>query len=276
MNQFNTGKIPFYRFNLKGAVVLFLGAFIPTFALSTISVAVLFMFNKNIQYDHWFLILTNAMMWLGAIFAFDIFVCRKQTGQPLKFNFSSKNTTTYLTIFPMLIGMMLIAEFITLQVPTTGKFWGSWYQEFEAMMAMLTDNLTSMVIMAVIMAPVFEEIVFRGIIQKGLINNGISPQKAIWLSAILFGLVHGNPWQLIGGILLGYVLGLVYFKTKSLLMPILLHAFNNGVSALLIVFGETESFSEFFNISEYWLLGIGLFLFITFYMAFSRLKIYHS
>lgn len=276
MNQFNTGKLPFYRFNLKGAAVLFLGAFIPTSVLSAISAAVLFTFNKNIQYDHWFLILANAVMWLGAIFAFDIFVCRKQTGQPLRFNLSSKNATTYLTIFPMLIGMMLIAEFITLQVPTTGAFWGSWYQEFEAMMAMLTGNLTSMVIMAVIMAPIFEEIVFRGIIQKGLINNGISPQKAIWLSAILFGIVHGNPWQLIGAVLLGYVLGLVYFKTKSLLMPILLHAFNNGVSALLITFGETESFSEFFNISEYWILGIGLFLFLTFYIAFNRLKIYHS
>ena len=76
--------------------------------------------------------------------------------------------------------------------------------------------------MAVVMAPIFEEIVFRGILQKGLINKGWEPTKAIWVSAIVFGFVHGNPWQFVGAVLLGYVLGLVYHRTKSLLMPILL------------------------------------------------------
>ena len=48
--------------------------------------------------------------------------------------------------------------------------------------------------------------------------------------------------------LLGLVLGVVYYKTKSLLMPILLHAFNNFISAYLLLNGNSESVTENFYI----------------------------
>ena len=131
--------------------------------------------------------------------------------------------------------------------------------------------------MAVIMAPIFEEIIFRGIIQKGLINNGIKPVKAIWISAILFGLVHGNPWQFVGAVLLGYVLGIVYEKTKSLLLPILLHAFNNLTSTLLITFTDTESFSIALKVPEWTIFLAGIILFSTFcYLFLHKNKVIYS
>jgi membrane protease YdiL (CAAX protease family) len=162
---------------------------------------------------------------------FDFFIVRRTTGMKLNFNFSPTNFSTYLLIFPMMIGMMFIAEFITAQIPTTGPFSGN-ITIFSQMMEKLTDDPVVMIITAVICAPIFEEIIFRGIIQKGLMNKGVEPKMAIVFASVIFGAVHGNPWQFVGAVLLGCVLGLVYYKTKSLLLPMLLHGFNNLCSLI--------------------------------------------
>ena len=72
----------------------------------------------------------------------------------------------------------------------------------------MTKHKATMIVMAVIMAPIFEEIVFRGIIQKGLINKGTKPGVAIAISSIVFGLVHGNPWIIL---FVGIVLFAVFY-----------------------------------------------------------------
>ena len=101
-----------------------------------------------------------------------------------------------------------------------------------------------------------------------MINNGVKPRNAIIISALVFGLVHFNPWQFIGAFLLGLVLGVVYFKTKSLLMPILLHFFNNTIAAIMMKYYCTESFSELLHIPEYAVLLIGIVIFSMFYYLF--------
>lgn len=259
-----------YIFDWKGAFALIGGMIVGTAAISVINVFFIFVFNENLQYRNFYLMIVNAAGFLGAIFAFDYFIARPQTGRALHFNLSPTNFGTYILIFPMMLGMMLIAEFITGQIPVTGPFFGKYYEFFTRLMAQMTNDKATMVVLAVIMAPVFEEIVFRGIIQKGLINKGMKPFSAILVSSLIFGLVHGNPWQLVGAVMLGCVLGLVYYKTKSLLLPMLLHAFNNLCSSLLIFYGNTESFAETFKVSEWYVLGGGIILFSLFYYLFMK------
>ena len=117
-------------------------------------------------------------------------------------------------------------------------------------------------------APIIEEIIFRGIIQKGMINNGVKPRNAILVSAFIFGIVHFNPWQFIGAFLLGIVLGVVYFKTKSLLMSIFLHFFNNTIAAIMMKFCDTDSFAELLHLPNYLILFIGIVIFAVFYYLF--------
>lgn len=259
-----------YTFGWKGAFALFVGLIVGTVIVASANVFSMFVFKENLQYKDLYFIVANAAGFLGAIFAFDFFVCRPETGRKLNFNFSPTNFVTYLLVFPMMLGMMFIAEFITAQIPVSGPFFGKFYEFFSELMKQMTDDKATMILLAVIMAPVFEEIVFRGIIQKGLINKGVSPMKAIFFSSIVFGLVHGNPWQFVGAVLLGCVLGLVYYKTQSLLMPILLHAFNNLCSSILIFYGDTESFAESFKVSEYLILGVGIIFFGVFYYLFMK------
>ena len=259
-----------FIFDWKGAFALIGGMIVGTAAVSVINVFSMFVFNENLQYNDFYLMLTNAAGFVGAIFAFDYFIARPQTGRKLNFNFSPTNVGTYLLIFPMMLGMMFIAEFITSQIPITGPFFGEYYEFFSRLMEQMTKDKATMIVLAVIMAPIFEEIVFRGIIQKGLINKGMNSATAIIISSVVFGLVHGNPWQFVGAVLLGCVLGLVYHKTKSLLLPILLHAFNNLCSSLLIFYGDSESFADVFRLSEWLVLGIGIILFAVFYYLFTR------
>ena len=259
-----------FIFDWKGAFALIGGMIVGTAAVSVINVFSMFVFNEKLQYNDFYLMLTNAAGFVGAIFAFDYFIARPQTGRKLNFNFSPTNVGTYLLIFPMMLGMMFIAEFITSQIPITGPFFGEYYEFFSRLMEQMTKDKATMIVLAVIMAPIFEEIVFRGIIQKGLINKGMNPATAIIISSVVFGLVHGNPWQFVGAVLLGCVLGFVYHKTKSLLLPILLHAFNNLCSSILIFYGDSESFADVFRLSEWIVLGIGIMLFAVFYYLFTR------
>ena len=230
-----------FIFDWIGAIALIGGMLVGSSLISGANVILIYAFHENLQYKDFYLVFANAAGFLGAIFAFDYFIVRVQTGRNLNFNFSPTNFFTYLLIFPMMLGMMFIGEFITSQIPISGPFFGEYYQYFERLMQQMTSDRATLILLAVVMAPIFEEIIFRGIIQKGLINKGVKPWKAILMAAIVFGLVHGNPWQFVGAVLLGSVLGLVYYKTKSLLLPILLHAFNNLCSAMLIFYADTES-----------------------------------
>lgn len=89
------------------------------------------------------------------------------------------------------------------------------------------------ILMTVVLAPVMEETLFRGLIQ-GSINERDGAAKAILLSALLFGVFHMIPQQAINAFLVGIILGYIYFRTKSLLTVIILHALNNGISYLML------------------------------------------
>lgn len=90
--------------------------------------------------------------------------------------------------------------------------------------------------MLCVVAPVLEELTFRGIILKGLLRN-YSPWKAIGQSALLFGLIHMNPAQIAAAGFIGLLLGWLYYRTRSLWLCIAAHALNNLVALL----GATNS-----------------------------------
>lgn len=81
-------------------------------------------------------------------------------------------------------------------------------------------------LMVGISAPVLEEVLFRGVILTGLLRN-YRPWVAIGQSALLFGLFHFNPIQIVSAGIMGLLLGWMYYRTRSLLLCIIIHALNN-------------------------------------------------
>jgi membrane protease YdiL (CAAX protease family) len=93
----------------------------------------------------------------------------------------------------------------------------------EMMREMASDQGLWMFIALVIAAPVLEELIFRGIMLDGLLRI-YSPTKAVMVSSLLFGLIHLNPAQFVGGALVGCFMGWVYVHTRSVMATILIHA----------------------------------------------------
>ena len=83
-----------------------------------------------------------------------------------------------------------------------------------------------------ILAPLAEEIVFRGAILRTLLDMMSKKNHwvAIMISAAIFGVVHGNMAQFVNALLMGLILGWMYYRTKSLVPGILLHWVNNTVA----------------------------------------------
>lgn len=83
-----------------------------------------------------------------------------------------------------------------------------------------------------LLAPLAEELVFRGAILRKLL--GIFSEKWHWIaiviSALIFGAVHGNVPQFIHATLIGLLLGWMYYRTKSILPGVMFHWVNNTVA----------------------------------------------
>ena len=129
---------------------------------------------------------------------------------------------------------------------------------------------------AVILAPVLEELIFRGIVLEGFLRN-YSPVKAIIWTNLLFGLAHLNPWQFIGAFLMGIFISWVYYKTRNLVLPVFIHLINNLVSYLFLYFTnkpvmEASLRDVFTGSSEYYTMVIAcVFLLVLFFLFSGRI-----
>ena len=83
----------------------------------------------------------------------------------------------------------------------------------------------------VVIAPVVEEFFVRGILLTRWSIKWNTP-KAIFASSLLFGILHPN---IIGLFFVGYVLSILYIRTKSLLIPISIHIANNLIALMIEV-----------------------------------------
>jgi len=92
----------------------------------------------------------------------------------------------------------------------------------------LRDRL-SVVLIAVVAAPLTEELIFRGCLY-GILRQVGGKSLAITVSSLLFALIHGHIPSFAGLVILAVGLCLLYEKTGSLWAPILLHAAFNGLS----------------------------------------------
>ncbi len=93
------------------------------------------------------------------------------------------------------------------------------------------DRLLSQLLLLVVIAPITEELFFRGIVLRGLLSR-FRPAVAVLLSALLFAAIHLNPWQFLSALFLGIVFGWFYLRTGSITLCVLGHALNNGLFLL--------------------------------------------
>jgi membrane protease YdiL (CAAX protease family) len=90
------------------------------------------------------------------------------------------------------------------------------------------QNLALLILVSVILAPLAEELIFRGMLYRRIaLYKGET--AGILISALAFGFYHYNLVQMIFAFVLGVLFALLYRRSQTLLVPILCHAAVNAL-----------------------------------------------
>ena len=100
--------------------------------------------------------------------------------------------------------------------------------------------ITLLVIFAVVLAPIVEELIFRGGIYR-FIKSQTTLLPAQIISGAFFAVMHGNLMSFLPLVVVGILLARVYERTGNILVPMCFHACFNGFSLLMLLIMSQSS-----------------------------------
>ena len=121
--------------------------------------------------------------------------------------------------------------------------------EFLGLPDLMQDTFLGMsrnvfgIISITIMAPLVEELLFRGAIQGYMLRKGMKPLNAILIASAIFGIVHMNPIQIPFAFAIGMIFGWLYYRTGSVVPGIIGHFINNSIACLQMATLTEEEFN---------------------------------
>ena len=121
--------------------------------------------------------------------------------------------------------------------------------EFLGLPDLMQDTFLGMsrnvfgIISITIMAPLVEELLFRGAIQGYMLRKGMKPLHAILIASAIFGIVHMNPIQIPFAFAIGLIFGWLYYRTGSVVPGIIGHFINNSIACIQMATLTEEEFN---------------------------------
>ena len=131
----------------------------------------------------------------------------------------------FLALFTVAFAVMYLSNLIGTMINLVTDLVLGTSSQAGAIELITSSSLLITVPIAVILAPILEEALFRGLLLPRLMPFGEG--FAVLTTAVLFGLFHGNLAQMPYAIAVGLVLGLVAARTGKLIYTILLHVLLN-------------------------------------------------
>jgi membrane protease YdiL (CAAX protease family) len=129
------------------------------------------------------------------------------------------------SLCPFVLGAMLATGLINWLVPNA-------HNEFDQLLDRMTGAWAVYFVLFISLSPgLTEELLFRGYIQRRLLER-FSPGAAIWLSTILFAIIHVIPLQVVLTLVIGPWLGVIAWRTGSIWPSAICHAFCNAASMI--------------------------------------------
>jgi len=102
----------------------------------------------------------------------------------------------------------------------------------------LLRSLVYLVAVMMVFVGITEEFLFRGLLQRTL-EDTLPPWQAISISSLIFALMHLgwlNPIEIVFAYAAGTIFGLMFYKTRSLITPIIAHGFGNVILYTIVLF----------------------------------------
>ncbi len=149
----------------------------------------------------------------------------------------------------ILWGVVLMLAISIVIEPLLELFPDQWLQGLNAVVGK-GDGWS--ILTTIVAASILEETLFRGIIQEGLFRK-YGAWRSIVIAAVIFGVIHVIPQQVVAATLMGLVLGYIYYKTRSLLSVVILHGVNNSLAQLGLMLSGGEPSTLRQEISTPWM-----------------------
>ena len=131
----------------------------------------------------------------------------------------------------------------------------------------LTSAALPQILLICVLAPILEEMLFRGIILRSFLQQ-YDRRFAILGSAVVFGFYHMNIYQLVGASMFGIAAGWLYERTRSLIPGIAMHAaMNTAVMVLASTPGGEASGNEVATLAWFLLPSIPACYFLRRFLA---------
>ena len=148
--------------------------------------------------------------------------------------------------FAAVYGMGQITNILTMLVTVIIMKIADLNDSFNTVTNIQPPDFTSSLVLLfslVVIAPVFEEFIFRGVLMTELkpYGNGF----AIFVTGILFGIYHANFSQLFYTAVIGIALGYIANVTDSIVPTTIIHAIFNSISGILLLLMSTPSVQEY-------------------------------
>jgi membrane protease YdiL (CAAX protease family) len=131
-------------------------------------------------------------------------------------------------------------------IPVALKNWATQMEDQykKALYAMtqmksVLDLLFAIIAVAVVPA-IVEELFFRASLQKILMDWTGKPYVAIIVTAVIFSAFHFSYFGFLSRMSLGIILGIIYYYTKTIWLPMLMHFINNGIGITILYFVRND------------------------------------
>jgi hypothetical protein len=248
----------------------------------------------NVNLTRWMQVLGTCCMMFIPAFLFSL-ICNGKKMFWLGFN---KN----LSLYQVLLGFLIIftsnilagpfedlVKSITAHFPSFDQLAHNMEARYNEQVTIISNlkNWPEFLLAIFIMAffpALFEEMFFRGALQNLLVRWWKMPILAIFVTALLFSLIHASVYLFLSRLLLGFVLGYLFYQTKNLWVNTIAHFLNN-LLALAQLFAMSRKHqpvdpSAIDPKVEWWLALIALFSLIFLfkllhrYSVHNRMKIY--
>lgn len=205
---------------------------------------------------------------VGGVFV-PIYLIGRSTGLPLRNDFSLHWPQPIVLVASALMAIAALAPTsllaqLSLRLHPPDPEWAAFMAES---MPDSTLGIVLAFLTVVIAAPLAEEIIFRGLLHRLFSRMwGIWPATAI--SALIFGIVHGEPWYLFGLIGVGIVLAIVYEATGSVLACWVTHMVHNAVSLGMMLWSDQPTSESMALTTTDWLIAGGSLVALVLLSAF--------
>lgn len=129
------------------------------------------------------------------------------------------------------------------------------------------------IMFATILAPIIEEIVFRGWILKALQKYG--NVVAITISSLVFGIYHGTITQSVPAIFIGIIFAILTIKYKSIIPSIIVHLLSNSLSVVLELIKDYEFITLLIKVFSVIFIVLSIIIIIYYLIIYSK-KIFNK